>query len=70
LKKREKGGDSMKWIQILVTILVQVLKQISPEIRTVLKGLLVELRVKAKATSNPWDDILVELLAGIFLLEE
>jgi len=60
----------MKWIQILVTILFQVLKQISPEIRKVLQGLLAELRVKAKATSNPWDDILVEVLAGILLLEE
>jgi len=59
----------MNWIQILTTILFQILRQISPEIRTVLQGLLAELRTKAKATSNPWDDILVEVLAGIFMIE-
>ncbi|HUU41407.1 MAG TPA: hypothetical protein VMW42_10745 [Desulfatiglandales bacterium] len=51
---------------IVISIAAQVLEKISPEIRKVIQGLIADLRVKAEATSNPWDDILVELLAGIF----
>lgn len=60
----------MNWMQILTTILYQVLKQISPEIKKVVQGLIAELRTKAKATENPWDDILVEILIGIFSVED
>lgn len=60
----------MNWIQILSSILFQVLKHISPEIKKVVQGLLAELRTKAKATENPWDDILVEILSGIFSIED
>ena len=56
----------MNWTQILVGLVAQVLTNISPQIRRVLQGLIADLREKAKATDNPWDDILVELLAGIF----
>jgi len=65
-----KGGELMTWLKILVPILYQVLRQISPEIRKVMGGLIEELRGKAKATSNPWDDVLVEILAGIFLIDQ
>lgn len=60
----------MNWIKVLTTILYQVLKHISPEIKQVVHGLIAELRTKAKATENPWDDILVEILIGIFSVED
>lgn len=60
----------MNLIKILLPILLQVLKHISPEIKKVVQGLIAELRTKAKATPNPWDDILVEILLGIFSLED
>uniref|UniRef100_A0A6H1Z7Q5 Uncharacterized protein n=1 Tax=viral metagenome TaxID=1070528 RepID=A0A6H1Z7Q5_9ZZZZ len=60
----------MNWMSVLTSILYQVLKHISPEIKKVIQGLIAELRTKAKATENPWDDILVEILAGIFSVED
>lgn len=56
----------MNWIEILTRILFQVLIHVSPEIKKAIQGLLAELKTKAKATENPWDDILVEILSGIF----
>jgi len=47
-----------KWIwKILALILVQA----SPEIRNAFCDMLNELEQKAKATKNPWDDVLVGL---------
>jgi len=60
----------MNWIQILTSILLQVLKHVSPEIKKGIAELLDQLRKKAKATENPWDDILVEIVAGIFSVED
>ncbi len=60
----------MNWMGILSSILWQVLKHISPEIRKAIQGLIAELRIKARATENPWDDLFVEVLAGIFSVED
>jgi len=60
----------MRWMQVLTSILFQVLQHVSPEIKKAIQGLLAELRTKAKATENPWDDILVEILIGIFEVKD
>ena len=48
-----------KW---LAALLEQILKQISPELRNALVVLIKELEKDAKATKNPWDDILVGIV--------
>ncbi len=60
----------MNWEQILINLFFQVLKHVSPEIIKGLQGPIADLRTKAKATENPWDNILVEILAGIFSVED
>jgi len=59
----------MYWVKLLVPILYQIIKHISPEIKKTIKGLLAELKAKAKLTENPWDDLLVELLEAILNVE-
>jgi len=51
-----------KWIWQLIGL---VLAQASPLIREHLCQLLAELEVKAKETKNPWDDVLVGMLATL-----
>lgn len=58
----------MTWhmlLGLIVKVFGSVVKLISPELRQWITDLVVELYKKAKATDNPWDDFLVELLATI-----
>lgn len=50
---------------IVATVLTGLVGALSPTIKNLLKGFLVDLYKKAKATDNPVDDILVIFLAGI-----
>lgn len=53
-----------KWIFSLIALIINV---ISPELRIGLESWLDDLDEKAKATSNPWDDMLVALLKSVLL---
>lgn len=59
----------MNWIRILAGLLALTIEHISPEIRQEIEDSIKRLWVKAKATANPWDNIGVMLLAGIFGVE-
>lgn len=50
------------WILGLIKLVVGV---VSPEIRTGVKEALNALAEKAKKTTNPWDDMLVDMLKQI-----
>lgn len=52
---------------LLLKVVVQIVKSISPEIKNLLNDFILSLHEKAKETDNPWDDIIVQLLADIFL---
>jgi len=52
--------------RFLEIILVKVIKSISPELKNVIKTVLDTLEQHAKKTTNPYDDIFVELLKSIF----
>lgn len=56
-------------IGLIIMIVRQLLKLISPHIREYLEKILPELEAKAKATPNPWDDILVAILKVMFVVE-
>lgn len=53
-----------EWLLRLITLIVGVA---SPELRKMLQQWLVTLEEQAKATKNPWDDILVALLKRLLL---
>ena len=48
--------------QVILKIFITILRAVSPEISTGLRLLLSDLRRKAAATENPFDDMLVMLL--------
>lgn len=56
----------MSWQKVVVTILVRAVLNATPEIRSIISGYLAELQQKAKATENPWDDLLVGILTAVF----
>ncbi|MBA7492404.1 hypothetical protein ES702_02954 [subsurface metagenome] len=60
----------MNWTQLLATLLFQIIKHISPVIKESMKGFIAELKIRARATDNPFDDLLVLLLEGIFSIED
>ena len=58
----------MTWkilIQAFSGVLGKVLEVVTPELRKMVESFLKDLYQKAKATQNPWDDFLVELLAVV-----
>jgi hypothetical protein len=58
----------IKWnLNILAKLLQTVLNMISPELKDYIKNFIKELKDKAQATANPFDDLFVELLEMIFL---
>lgn len=60
-------------LKVLLTILANILPIISPELRKMIEEVIVNLYQHAKQTNNPFDDIAIELLAGLLgidLLEE
>ena len=52
-------------ITIIAEIIQKLLKDVSPEIRGMIKDFLVELKIKAEATSNPWDDVLINFVLAV-----
>ena len=52
-----------KWV---LKILSMILPLITPEIKNALCGLIKDLKERAAKTSNPWDDIVAELLEDLF----
>jgi len=64
------GGDFFMAtisIQFVAKLLASIITMISPEIKEYLKKIILELEEKAKATANPFDDLLVELVKMILL---
>jgi len=61
------GGNIMQ--KILARIVEELLKRMSPEIREELEQAVLKLEIKAKATVNPWDDLLVFLLKIVLEME-
>lgn len=57
-----------KLFELILTILLTALPKMTKAIRDMLIAFLKELEEKAKATSNPLDDLIVAMLLGI--LEE
>jgi hypothetical protein len=55
--------------RIVAKILDEVFKRISPEIKGSIKAFIIDLEVKAKATSNPWDDLAVVVLKAAMNIE-
>lgn len=53
-----------EWILRLLKLILSVA---SPELRKMLEQFLDQLEKQAKATKNPWDDILVALLRQLIL---
>jgi len=54
------------WQNLVLKFIPIILKQSTPAIKAGLKTVLTDLRVKAKATPNPFDDMLVDVLEGLF----
>ncbi len=50
---------------LLKKFLSEILSKLSPEIREELKKFMYELKAKAEATDNWWDDVLVEFLIDV-----
>lgn len=55
-----------KIIGVLIQGLVILLQAISPELKEFISNSLNEWEIKAKATKNPFDDLLVKFLIVIF----
>lgn len=53
-------------LSFITKLLEAVINMISPELKEYLKKMILDLEDKAKATANPFDDLLVELLKNIF----
>ena len=55
--------------RIVAKILDEVFKRISPELREHIKKFVIELEARAKATTNPWDDLAVVVLKAALNIE-
>jgi len=53
-----------EWILKLIGLIISVA---SPELRKMIETMLTNLEQQAKATKNPWDDILVGMLRTLLL---
>lgn len=53
-----------EWILRLIGLIISVA---SPELRKSLEDWIIKLEVQAKATKNPWDDVLVAMLKHLIL---
>lgn len=48
--------------RIIISILPLIVKAVTPEIKKTAKNLLKDLRSRAEATPNPYDDVFVDIL--------
>jgi len=55
----------MKLSDIWFGTIVSAVTNISDPVRVAVRSTIVELNKKAQMTSNPWDNIFVEFLAGL-----
>jgi hypothetical protein len=55
-----------KWLAVL---LKQIVTQVSPQIRAAMEEFIAKLDKDAKATANPWDDILVGLIKLVLAIK-
>jgi len=53
--------------ELILRVIALVFSVSSPELRKMLEQMLNNLEQQAKATKNPWDDILVSLLRHLLL---
>ena len=53
-----------EWILRLIGLIISVA---SPELRKMIEQMLNQLEQQARATKNPWDDILVAMLKQVLL---
>jgi hypothetical protein len=56
------------WQELLLSVFRSVIGKATPEIREKLVELLDEWEKKAKATPNPWDDLLVHIVRGLVVV--
>ena len=56
-------------LRLVLPVIPQIMKLITPVLRETLEEFLQDLYLKAKATPNPVDDILVGILAGLVGVE-
>lgn len=55
----------MNWKKFVEKMVGQMLGSISEDLLNTIRDFAVKFRADARATSNPWDDILADLLCGI-----
>jgi len=55
----------MNWKKFIENMVGQMLGSISVDLLKTIKDFAVKFRADARATANPWDDILADLLCGI-----
>lgn len=55
----------MDWKKFLAGLATQVLASVSVNLLAELKDFAVGFRTKAAATTNPWDDVLADMLCGL-----
>lgn len=53
-------------ITFIMKILSTLIRSISPDVKKLIQNFIKDLEVKAQATKNPFDDILVDFLFAIF----
>lgn len=53
------------WNIVVEKVVPNIIKRITPEVRGLLEKMIEDLKVKARKTDNPVDDMLVGLLAAI-----
>jgi len=58
------------WERIIMMLLPLILGTISPEIRNLLVEWVQNMERQAKATDNPYDDMFVAILKGLFQIPD
>jgi len=53
------------WEGLIAKLVPLIINTISPELKRLLCDFCSSLEAKARTTSNPWDDILAQVLKGI-----
>lgn len=51
---------------VIASIIALIIGTLSPEIRKAIQDFIKDLYVKVKETANPFDDLAVKVLAGLF----
>ena len=54
------------WQNLMLKFIPIIIKQATPEIKKGVNSILSDLKKKAKATPNPFDDMLIDMLESLF----